>query len=69
MQKVAALSPATYALRGMRAAILNGANSNQLFQEIKPLLFLGVILLPAGIVVFNYVEKYAKKKGLLKRSG
>jgi ABC-2 type transport system permease protein len=53
----------------MRAAILNGANSNQLFQEIKPLLFLGVILLPAGIVVFNYVEKYAKKKGLLKRSG
>ncbi|HEY8542047.1 MAG TPA: ABC transporter permease [Pseudothermotoga sp.] len=67
MQKIASFSPATYALRGMRKAILYG--SKQLYEEVFPLLILGIILLPMGIVVFGWFEKYAKRKGLLKRSG
>lgn len=67
MQKIASFSPATYALRGMRKAILNG--SSYLHKEVFPLLILGIVLLPAGIIVFSWFERYAKRKGLLKRSG
>ncbi len=69
MQNVAKFSPATYALRGMRSALLEGANTKQLWSEILPLLLFGVLLLPLGIFIFSKVEIYAKKKGLLKRNG
>ncbi|MDK2865037.1 MAG: type transport system permease protein [Thermotogota bacterium] len=69
MQKVAAFSPATYALRGMRKAILHGANTASLWKDVYPLLFLGALLLPLGIAIFYQMERFAKKKGLLKRNG
>jgi len=69
MQKIAALSPATYALRGMRAAILHGVETAKLWREIYPLLILGALLLPLGITIFYQVENFAKKRGLLKRNG
>ncbi|AEH50680.1 ABC transporter permease [Pseudothermotoga thermarum] len=69
MQAVAKFSPATYALRGMRNALLEGKNVAQLWNEIFPLLLFGLVLLPLGIFVFSKVELYAKKKGLLKRHG
>ncbi|MEJ5229347.1 MAG: ABC transporter permease [Pseudothermotoga sp.] len=67
MQKVASFSPATYALRGMRKAILHG--ETDLWEETFPLLALGIVLLPVGMIVFQRFERYAKQKGLLKRSG
>lgn len=69
MQGMAAVSPATYVLDGMRATVLNGAPTSSLGQYVLPILVLGVISLPIGIWVFNLAERYAKRTGRLKRSG
>lgn len=63
------ISPATYTLRAMRAALLKGAGFNELLPSILLLLLIGVILIPLGIIIFRQAEYYAKKKGKLKRSG
>jgi ABC-2 type transport system permease protein len=69
MQWIATISPATYALRGMRAAILEGAGVGQVWGDIWPLIVIGVISVPLGIFVFKRGEIHAKKHGKLKRSG
>ncbi len=69
MQNVAKLSPATYALQGMRKAILSGESFDRLGEYSIPLVFMGIVMLPLGIFVFSRMEIYAKKKGLLKRNG
>jgi len=69
MQKIARLSPTTYALKGMRMSILHGYGLKDLWGMIFPLLLLGVLLLPTGLFVFSKMENYAKRKGLLKRNG
>ena len=67
MQWVAKISPATYALRGNREQILAG--SGLAWADVWPLLVIGVISIPLGLVVFKAGERYAKKRGKLKRSG
>lgn len=69
MQAIGKLSPATYALRGMRRALLDGAGIPQLWDVIIPLAIMGVILIPVGLFVFQRVEMYCKRTGKLKRSG
>lgn len=69
MQMVAKLSPATYALKGMREAILKGTPFTQLWGYIYPLIIMSFVLFPLGVIVFNRAEYWAKKKGVLKRSG
>jgi ABC-2 type transport system permease protein len=69
MQAIAKISPATYALRGIRDAILNGAGVGALWGDIWPLLVIGVVSIPLGFAVFHRGEVYAKRHGLLKRSG
>jgi len=69
MQAVAKLSPATYALRGMRRALLEGAGLSRLWDVVVPLAVMGVVLIPLGVLIFTRVEVYCKKVGLLKRSG
>ena len=69
MQVLAKISPATYALEGIRKAILDGAGVSSLWSDIWPLLVIGVVSIPLGFFVFNRGEVYAKKNGLLKRSG
>jgi ABC-2 type transport system permease protein len=69
MQAIAAISPATYALRGARAAILDGAGLSSMWGEIWPLLVIGAVSVPLGLWVFRRGELYAKKHGKLKRSG
>lgn len=69
MQMVAKLSPATYALKGMREAILKGTPFTQLWGYIFPLIIMSFVLFPLGVIVFNRAEYWAKKKGVLKRSG
>jgi ABC-2 type transport system permease protein len=69
MQAIAKISPATYALRGCRAAILEGAGLTELWAEIWPLLVIGVVSVPLGLWVFRTGERYAKRHGKLKRSG
>ena len=69
MQAIATISPATYALRGCRAAILEGAGLTDLWSDIWPLLVIGVVSIPLGLWTFRTGERYAKKHGKLKRSG
>src|SRR4051812_45761293 len=69
MQALSVISPATYALHGIRAAVLDGAGLDQVWGDLWPLLVLGVIAIPAGLAVFKAGERYAKRHGKLKRSG
>jgi ABC-2 type transport system permease protein len=69
MQWIAKISPATYALRGERAAILEGATVADVWGDIWPMIVIGVVSVPLGIWVFQRGELHAKKHGKLKRSG
>jgi ABC-2 type transport system permease protein len=69
MEGLATVSPATYVLEGMRAAILEGAPTTSLGGDLLPILLLGALALPLGVAVFNAAERYAKRTGKLKRSG
>ena len=69
LQLVSRLSPATYVLRGMRAAILDGAPLVELRATALPLLVLGVVLVPLGVFVFQQAERFAKRTGRLSRDG
>jgi ABC-2 type transport system permease protein len=67
MQWIATISPATYALRGVRESILNGTGLQ--WADVWPLLVIGAFSIPIGLLVFKAGERYAKKHGKLKRSG
>ena len=69
MQMVAVVSPATYALDGIRSAILEGAGLGELWGEIGALVVIGALSIPLGLWVFGRGETYAKRHGKLKRSG
>jgi hypothetical protein len=69
MEWLATISPATYALRGIRGAILDGAGVGALWGDIWPLLVIGAVAIPLGLAVFRRGETYAKRHGKLKRSG
>ena len=69
MQWLATVSPATYALDGIRDAILDGAGIGSMWDEIWPLLVIGLVSIPLGLLVFRVGERYAKRHGKLKRSG
>jgi ABC-2 type transport system permease protein len=67
MQWIAKISPATYALRGNRRQILEGAGLA--WADVWPLLVIGALSIPFGLLVFRAGERYAKQHGKLKRSG
>jgi ABC-2 type transport system permease protein len=69
MEWLAKISPATYALRGARESILEGAGITDLWREIWALLIIGAVSVPLGLWTFRTGERYAKKHGKLKRSG
>src|SRR4051794_27346035 len=69
MQWLATISPATYALRGIRHAVIDGYGVAQVWGDLWPLLVLGVVSIPLGLWVFRRGERYAKRHGKLKRSG
>ena len=67
MEWLSTISPATYALRGIRASILDGAG--MAWADVWPLLVIGAVSIPLGLYVFSIGERYAKRHGKLKRSG
>ena len=67
MQAIAKISPATYALRGDRASIIDG--TSLAWANVWPLLIIAVVAIPLGLAIFKRGERYAKKHGKLKRSG
>ena len=69
MQALAVISPATYALDGISAAILDGAGVGAVWHDIWPLVVIGAVAVPLGLEVFRRGERYAKRHGKLKRSG
>lgn len=69
MQALSAISPATYALDGIRDAILEGDGLTEMGDELWPLVVIGAVCIPLGLVVFGAGERYAKRHGKLKRSG
>jgi ABC-2 type transport system permease protein len=69
MQAISVFSPATYTLRGMRRALLEGAGIRDLSDCLLPLLVMGIVLIPLGLKVFQWGEYYCKRTGKLKRSG
>jgi ABC-2 type transport system permease protein len=69
MQALATISPATYALDGIRAAILDGAGVRAVWHDVWPLIVIGAVAVPLGLEVFRRGERYAKRHGKLKRSG
>ena len=69
MQSLARVSPATFVLEGMRAAILEAAPTRTLWPYMWPLLVAGTVAMPLGLWIFRMGERYAKRTGKLKRNG
>src|SRR5262245_14556322 len=69
MQVVSHLSPATYAIDGVRKGLIDGVPLNQLSGDIWPLLVMGTVFIPFGLWAFGAAERYAKRTGKLKRVG
>lgn len=80
VQPLAYLSPATYALEASRKLMgianpdstpghLIGAPLSTVLPELGILLLMGIILIPAGLLVFHQAEVWAKRTGKLKRTG
>ncbi|HEX5825566.1 MAG TPA: ABC transporter permease, partial [Candidatus Limnocylindrales bacterium] len=69
MQVISHLSPATYAIDGVRKGLIDGTPVSQLVGDVWPLLVMGTVLIPAGLWAFSRAERYAKRTGKLKRVG
>jgi ABC-2 type transport system permease protein len=80
LQPFAAISPATYALSACRKLIgvgegasmsepLVGASLSAVVPELLVLALMGIVMIPTGLYVFGYVERWAKRTGKLKRTG
>jgi ABC-2 type transport system permease protein len=69
MQVISHLSPATYALDGVRKGLIDGVPASQLIGDIWPLIVMGIVLIPFGLWAFGTAERYAKRTGKLKRVG
>ncbi len=69
MQVLSAFSPATYALDGVRAGLIDGVPLGDLWHDVWPLLVMGTLFIPFGLWAFGVAERYAKRTGKLKRVG
>ena len=69
LQVFSYISPATYLLDGIRAAIIDGEGLSGVWDELVILAVFGIVLVPGAIAVFAVAERYAKKTGQLKRQG
>lgn len=69
LQVLARLSPATYVIRGMRGAILEGLGLSDATRPLALLAVGGIAMILFGTWIFSLAERYAKRTGRLKRSG
>lgn len=65
LQAVAKLLPITYALNGMRAALLNGASWDELASDLWALLAFCLLLFPLSLLVFRFAVNRARADGSL----
>jgi ABC-2 type transport system permease protein len=66
---VSYLSPATYLLRAVRHALIDGASLGREAGDLAILATFAVVLIPLSIATFSAAERWAKKTGRLKRQG
>jgi ABC-2 type transport system permease protein len=69
LRPLSALSPATYTLEAVRGALLQGASLPSLGTDLLRLGICAAVAIPAGYAVFAVAERYALRRGLLKRNG
>jgi ABC-2 type transport system permease protein len=65
LQVIAHLNPVTYALEGMRMALLDGAGIVSIGRLLLLLLAFGAVLLPCSMLVFSWVLRRTKVTGTL----
>jgi ABC-2 type transport system permease protein len=59
------LLPITYALRGLRRALLQGKSFSELLPDIRALVLFVAVLLPLGILAFRFAVRKAREEGSL----
>jgi ABC-2 type transport system permease protein len=69
LRAVSYLSPATYLLRAVRHALIDGASLGREAGDLAILATFAVVLIPLSIATFSAAERWAKKTGRLKRQG
>lgn len=65
LQTVSHLLPMTYALNGMRHALLQGYSLQSLSSDIFTLIVFAVILLPSSLFIFRFAVNRVKEEGTL----
>ena len=69
LQAASAASPATYLLRGIRGAVIDGRGIGGLGEVLVVLAVFGIALVPASLAAFAAAERWARRTGRLKRQG
>ena len=64
-QKISQLLPMTYALEGMRMALLKGADTVALLPCLLPLAIISFLLLPVSLISFKYAINRTRDDGSL----
>lgn len=66
---VSRFSPATYLLRSVRSALIDGDSVADRARDIVVMVTFAIVLIPLSIAVFSAAERWAKRTGRLKRQG
>ena len=69
LQAVARVSPATYILRGIRSAAIDGRGLTGQAGTLALLAVFGAVMVPLSLYAFAVAERWAKHTGRLKRQG
>ncbi len=69
LQAASWFSPATYLLRSVRGALIDGRGIGELAGDVAALVGFAAVLVPGSIAVFSAGERWAKRTGRLKRHG
>src|SRR3954447_4929781 len=69
LQVLSWLSPATYLLRSVRKAIVEGASIGDVAGDLAIMALFAVVLIPVSVMVFTAAERWARRTGRLKRQG
>ena len=65
LRQVSALLPITYAIEGMRAALLQGASWSELWRSLAPLLLFALAVLPLSLLSFQRATRQTRIAGTL----
>ncbi len=65
MQSIGKLFPVYYAVEVLRGVTVYGKSVGELSQQIAALIFFSIVLTAFGLIIFNRVEKNARKSGAI----